>query len=443
MPYSPSGFPSDFDAAQNAALRKRRLAQMLQDQAFKANETGLNVPGAKMSVLNPIAQMVQAYAGMKLGKDADTADADNATARQDALTKLLSEMPQGTPAVPGELASPDVVGPPRPEQPAVPPTPQDMIGYGSKFLPLGPAAAKIGQQFTDSGVNAMIPKAPPGLMSVGGDIFDPTKGTFITGPSTLARIAETKSTNEQRATDKAAERARLEDAAAQISADRRYTVDQNNAARRDLHTALRGGEAGMKFGAPEGASEAGNVVLRGKDGVPHEVINGVPSPQPYAGAITPGIEQRKSVGEAAKGEQGIKDMESALKDIKDDPKLYGGRVAVGALFPDAMGIATAAGGLSAEQVAKRSKIQSMTAQTTHSLYGSAFSAGEQQRANKFLITPRDSAKDAQAKLIGRLEMEKEHYDALPASAKAAMTARKGGGEAAGGVDDLVNQYKSK
>jgi hypothetical protein len=437
MPYSPSGFPSDFDAAQNAALRKRRLAQMLQDQAFKANETGLNVPGAKMSVLNPIAQMVQAYAGMKLGKDADTADADNATARQDALTKLLSEMPQGTPAVPGELASPDVVGPPRPEQPAVPPTPQDMIGYGSKFLPLGPAAAKIGQQFTDSGVNAMIPKAPPGLMSVGGDIFDPSTKTFTSSPTKLAELAAVHAERKDKLTA-AAEDAKLRSEDRRLSIDqRRDAAAESTALRREL-AAGRGGEAGMKFGAPEGASEAGNVVLRGKDGVPHEVINGVPSPQPYAGAITPIIEQRKSVGEAAKGEQNVKDMESALKDIKDDPKLYGGRVAVGALFPDAMGMATAAGGLSAEQVAKRSKIQSMTAQTTHSLYGSAFSAGEQQRANKFLVTPRDSAKDAQAKLIGRLEMEKEHYDALPASAKAAMTARKGGGEAAGNKNIMVD-----
>jgi hypothetical protein len=432
---------SDFDAIQNAALRKRRFAEMLQQQAVTP-DAPLTTPGARMSWLNPLAKMIQGGTGAYMGAQADAADIESAQARQAALTKLLGEMPQGTPAVPANAPAPapgetEGVGPVQPAQPAVPASPQEMAAYGAKFLPLGPAAAKVGEQFTDAAVKQMLPKPPPSLMAVGGDVFDPTTRTFISSPTKLAEQAAIH----QERQDKLQQAA---DVAKQRSEDMRYSVDQRAEAARqhnDLMRELRAsGAAGEKGNmVVEGASESGNPVVRhSRTGVAYEVVNGVPSTTPYAGPVTPKTEQAKGVASAAKGSQGLKDMTNALNAVEEDDALFGKRANLGAALPSAFGTGAAVSGLSEKQMAKKAQISSMTADITHSLYGSAFSAGEQARAKSFLIDPLDSTDVVKSKLRGRMELEKEHYDNLPASAKSAATAQRGGAAPAGGKNVTVD-----
>jgi len=498
MPYAPSPMGSGYDAVLNSALRQRRLAEMLQNQAFKTSDVGLNVPGAKMSVLNPIAQMLQAYLSGKMGKDADSAEASANAQRTQDFQDYLKNAPTATPDVPAMPiaqedvakpaappmlpsvaafgaqgmpqngpASPDLGGSasplaaslvggapptspllppgadagappllPKPMDMAIPgaapklttdaipgkkPSPQDWLAYGAGMSKFGPAGEKIGAQITGDAAQNLLPK--------------------VMSPDMIAQLqmkhSEFQQTLAQRADD-----------AKQRSEDRNATIEQRRQAAQDHNALMRelaADRAANKSQAEPGnmveagASVNGNTIVRNsKTGIAHEVVNGVPSPEPYGGPVTAKAAQEKGIAVAAKGEQGIKDMQSSLDAIEKDPALFGKRANLGALAPNAFGISQKVGGLSAAQLEQQANIASMTAETTHSLYGSAFSAGEQQRAKKFLIESTDSADQAKAKLKGRIKLEQDHYNELPASAKAAATERKGGGSS--NIDDLIKKH---
>jgi hypothetical protein len=77
----------------------------------------------------------------------------------------------------------------------------------------------------------------------------------------------------------------------------------------------------------------------------------------------------------------------------------------------------------------RSNAASYTAETAHSLYGSAFSASEQAKAKDFLINNDDSSADVMRKLKGRMKLEEDHIKGKPMAAQMAAAARSAGGGA--------------
>jgi hypothetical protein len=293
-------------------------------------------------------------------------------------------------------------------------TPQELFQYGAGFNKFGKAGEDIGKQITGSAVKSLMPMSPEATAELA-----MKHAEFQQTLQQRADAAKMRSEDMRLSVDQRAEAARMHDA----------TMRELAAARREAAAAAGAGEKGNM--AVEGASLDGNTVVRNtKTGIAHEVINGVPSPEPYKGPVTPKTDQAKGVAVAAKGSQGLKDMTAALNAVEADPDIYGPRATAGAALPNAFGISRSVGGLTPEQQTTRANISSMTADVTHSLYGSAFSAGEQARAKGFLIDPLDDAKTVKAKLRGRMELEQDHYNNLPASAKAAATARQGGGGAA-------------
>lgn len=498
-----------YAALQSSLARKRKMAEMLQQQAYKPMDEGL-IPGAKISWASPLGSLMQQYASIKSGKDADEAESAGQAAADKARAAIMSEqlgtpgvdakpieqeatVPAGPPPAAAEAAPPLTaafgptgmpnVGPrdnelkgagadstqqmaqllggpqgpqlsplaPPPPEGAPPPGPEmppllprtqpvDMAGPGMKpklstdaILPKLPT----GQDFIDRG-NSLLAIGDPTSLAMGKGYFD--QGIKADAPLSredTARMAQEKELKVSALQEKAAEaQRRSEDTrlsiqqradASKEAADARRDVANIMAdARRDA-AADRRAAAGAtpKFGGPEGKSDKGNVVLRGKDGVAHEVVNGVPDPKPYAGPITSMIEQRGAIKSAGTGAGSIEDMGAALKQIESNPDAYGTMSALGEFAPNAFGLSSKVSGLNDEQLALRSNVQSMTANITHSLYGSAFSAGEQRQAKGFLIDPKDDIKQVKAKLKGRMELEQRHFDALPASAKAEYYARRG------------------
>jgi len=500
-----------YASAQAEFARKRKMAEMLQQQAFRPTDTGL-IPGSKMSLANPLAALFQGFVSNKLEKEAAEGEKADAKARQDAIAAMLQNIPQDTPGVAAQPIEQEAVGPgptaagpppgpaapplaaafgasgmpdvgPRdnelkgsaspmaallaggapppqenplappgappllpqgpagagPEAPPGPPpllpqkmdmsipgaapklttdaipgktvSPQDWIKFGTGLSQISPEGAKIGEQFTAMGAKAVAPMTAEQKAELAQQ-----KELKFASLQQQADAAKQRSEDTRLSIEQRAEAARMHDA----------TMRELAAARRDAAAAARAGGEGSFAKGVEGASDRGYDIVRGKDGIPHEVINGVPSKDPYTGAVTPKTSQEKGVANAAKGSQGLKDMTNALNAVEADPSIFGPRATLGAVLPNIGGIGRAAGGLNEDQLKTRTHISSMTADITHSLYGSAFSAGEQARAKGFLIDPTDDAATVKAKLRGRMELEQEHYNNLPASAKAAATARQGG-----------------
>lgn len=475
---------TDFDTKAAALVRRRKMADLLQQQSLE----GFKPPPiqGRTSFLEPLGQMAKAFAGLHVGKEVDAAEAENEAARSAEYARLLAEMPKGTaatpgtpeiPAVPGETRAPmpsageqpllkDILSPPAPTpqlsdfgvqpelpnlappQPAIPGTPgmPAKPPTGAEMLPWAAKIARTGQQGRDlakfveqRSMENMLPKALSEY-----EIAD-LASKAQTRTDTLA---QRKEESLQRAQDRAealAERARATDIA---SADRRQISADALAARREFH-ALAAGQNSEKNVPYSGVGDKGQRLVVSKNGELHEIgADGKVSAAAYGGAVTPQAVHEKNVLAIEKGKEGVADMQAIVDAVSGDDKIYGPRAQAASKLPNLFSWPAKASGLNPEQLAIRSNAAAMTAGITHSLYGSAFSAGEQQRAKGFLINEDDSSEDVKRKLKGRMKLEQDHIAGKPAAAQAAASARAPGAPAAAGggdsaFDAAMQQYGKK
>ena len=451
QPLAASTFPSDFDAATNALVRQRRLADLLQQQAFQPDAMP-TIPGAKLSPLSIMAKALGGGLGAYQGNQADIAEKANAQARQDALEKLLSDgPPQGTaaqdaiPMSPGgqaPLAMPDdnsgappappvmvpfpAMGPDRPAIAAQPAPLGDQAKHWGKFLPLGPAGAKIAESGLADVQARMMPKAP-GLMAVGGDIFDPATKTFTTGPSTLANQALAKSKAEE---DAQLKRDRL-------NADTAYREDMIQS-KYDLHKVL-GAIAGAGNTTDVGVDATnGMPVVRGKDGRRYTMDNATGKATPYTGEVIPQATHEKNVAGASLAENEAVAAEHAAKLILDpkaaDAYSTVNRGKVGA------GLSPSQAGISPEGQKALAFVGRDFAENTKRLYGASFTDSEQKRASGFTITGKDDAAAAALKAQNAADFARKMALKYGGAAAAAAARRMGSGAAPTGNKSITVDY---
>lgn len=448
----PTGAPGEFDNDESDIQRRRQLMAAMMDKPIGDSGTGL--AGGIVNFLQGVGNQ---YERGQLSQQEKAL----AQRRSDAADAAIASMPRDTPAVPPQVGTGPVappLGTPGVEPPVNPSTPMNtpepgpnapasdfMVPQPPEFMPNRAGSPMVPAGVTDwaawamknSGINPMMAKVAEKGLDLA--MAAPEKAR-LASEAAAARLAQAKDAQEFRAAE--AEKTR---------ADREYQASLNRNQQEYLRAlAANDKEAMIRLSAslrPEkaqsepgnmtdiGVSESGNgVVANSKTGIRYEVVGGVPSTTPYTGAITPKTDQAKAVAAATTGVQGIEDMQKSLKAVQENPDLYSLRTAVGSALPSFGGLSASVSGLSPEDMATRANIQSMTANTTHSLYGSAFSAGEQRQAKGFLIDPQDRADVVEAKLKGRLALEQAHLANLPASARAAQAARAAGtgGAPAGG-----------
>jgi len=494
------GYLSEFDAQRAALARRRRLAQMLQQQSMQQSSNIVNPStGGRTSWLAPIAQMFQAYAGKSMGDSADAESRTNAAAEQTAMESALANAPQGTPMLPAQA-----MGPPTPDTERMPMLPQPPTNFGP---PQG-GAPSLGQQMVqpaapNSGMLPQLPKqmppapaAPPepaGMTQVPGemsqqpeqpaqpptaqDLFKYASGLARFGNPVATKVAETVN---QRAMDTAYPKPMSEEARLKIMeiAATRDATQQSKAealAQREREMSYRDAQRGQELAYRDaqhqqnidarydlarvvGAASAGNMVNEGTSLAGHqlyrpakgvdlvEVVDG--QSRPYFGPVVrPGEE--KNVTAAMTTAKEAKFAEDLAKRVDENPDIFKVRANIGNAISSAFGGMgrEALTGLTPEQIQLRGVIGRDFAETTKKLYGASFTTSEQQRANTFTPQPQDSAATIASKLRGAAEFAREMEGKYGSKITQAAAARAGSAAPAKGggssVDALIDQYRSK
>ena len=144
--------PADFDAQSAELARRRRLAQLLQQQAMGYGNQIVNRQG-RASILAPLAAMFQAYAGSSMEKDASEqakALERERMARESDLISGFGQKYQALPErpdmnLPGDLAplaQPEQQAPTtQPTEPMVPKPPLDTTVKAPALIPPPPTSA--------------------------------------------------------------------------------------------------------------------------------------------------------------------------------------------------------------------------------------------------------------------------------------------------------------
>src|SRR4249920_2347768 len=99
-PSAATGYTGDFEAMQNEILRRRRMAELLQQQSLQADE-GPRV--GRTSFLSPIAKMVQAMVAKSELDKASQADQELSQRRNAAYQDWSSNFPTAREGDPGQV----------------------------------------------------------------------------------------------------------------------------------------------------------------------------------------------------------------------------------------------------------------------------------------------------------------------------------------------------
>jgi hypothetical protein len=178
-------------------------------------------------------------------------------------------------------------------------------------------------------------------------------------------------------------------------------------------------------------ADSGKPLVRDKNTSTLHVLgkDGTPNPAPFAGSAMSQSALEKEIPQVRTAQQGIADAKMLLGELAkpENKDVYGTRAAAAfKVLPSFGGAAAGASGLTPEQLSLRTQAANATADITHSMYGSAFSANEQKQATEFLIQPGDGLNDVQRKLRGRIAMEERHLANQSSGAVTSEAARRSG-----------------
>jgi hypothetical protein len=471
-PGGSTGFVTDYDMKLAEAAQKRLMAKKLMDMGLAPTDTQGLAPGARLSPLVPMAKMLTTLLGSQSDKQAAESEAATKTAQQDALTKLLGNMPgseqnvPGTPSMPGMGGVGDPGGPmtdasaamPRATDvggtPAttkmLPNSPADWMKFQAQLAGVGGQGKAISEDITKTVLPSLLPKQKPGLMAVGGDVYDPSKagtpGAWDTGPSTQARIAETAGANADRfqarqdAIDQRREAAtaNAKNAADKIAADAQYHQDMLALRRDTMASAPKEHRttAGMD-------AMTGLPVVQDANGQRHATLaDGTIDPAPFKGETIPQAAHEKNVTGVMSGMNEAAMADTAAKVIQANPDAFDSpRVRAGT----AVGLPTPALGLTEGGQQARAYVGRDFAETTKKLYGASFTESEQKRGNAFTITAGDNAQTAANKARTAASFAREMANKYGTGAAVAAARRMSGtgGGAAQQADPATSDLRSK
>lgn len=138
--------PNEYSVEAQAIDRRRKLAELMQQQSMTPLEAPPNAGGwaIPISPFAGAAKMLQAYAGGVGQRKADEKMKGLSERRNTALAEALRGMPQGTPGREAITLPDDIQGPVAPAQSAVQPSPQDYAKWMGSLAQVGPDATQIG-----------------------------------------------------------------------------------------------------------------------------------------------------------------------------------------------------------------------------------------------------------------------------------------------------------
>jgi hypothetical protein len=485
------GYFSEFDAQRTALARRRRLAQMLQQQSMERSSNIVNpATGGRSSWLAPIAQMFQAYAGAKMGNAADAESRTNAAAEQQAMEEAIANAPQGTPSVPARWEETAPAGQRMPMLPTPPtnfgPAPGSQNTLGGQLS--GPAAPQGGllPQLPTQMPPAAPPAAPaepagmepvpaqeqyiPGQPAqpptaedllgygsrlarfgnpVASKIADRALGRgldkmFPQPPSeeSIARIAEVQANREASIASRADALAQRAESARMRSEDARLSIEQRREAAADRSAAMReiaqiradaasdkSSAAGKLLPTSE-SSENGNKLYRNSAGEQFEIVNG--KPKPYGGDTINTNALEKEVPVVRAIDQGLKSGERLLKQVGETPDAFGPTTALSRL-PLVGGVIRKTM-YTPEEMKAQASVSKDAAEVINRLYGAALSMREDERAKSFIPGEGDPPELLKSKLTAALAWAREKREQQSSAARTTAERRRGGSGTTGAWD---------
>ena len=437
---------SPYDVTGQELLRRRRLAQLLQEQSLSSD--GAVPVTHRVSALNPLAKMAQALAGVYMNKQAGEEEGKLAQDRESAFQTGMAAMPRGTPEQVG-------TGPIAPEQgeflPNVlgkQPTPEEMLSWSHKVRGTTPAGDEIGKLAATNAMSQMLPKNPMDLWktTAAGDLYTigpDGKPQFTTGPMTEAKFKETQAVNEANAPGQAdalqakIEQGNLDRASREaMAADRNALLAELARMRAEGAADRKAGQAGTW--TTVGVDEKGNTVRMNNktnetsaftaDGKPAEVAGGV---QVRHEAEKGAKLYRESQAALDASNALIKEVEAAgpISPARSGAVLLAEKVGAGGLARDAL--------YTKEQQEAQAKTSLKISQVMNQLFGAAQSAGESARAAGFEFKESDPMPVKIAKMRGLQALVNEKVAGVSPNARSLA----GGGAAAPG--GLASKYGLK
>lgn len=168
-PAAPTGNVTDFDVQAADLARRKRLAEMLQQQALQP----LNLKGNN-GYAQPLSQIFQAWAGKSSADDVAAQEKQLNADKNTALAGWLTRAPQGTPAVQGNPGAPETGGPggedmggPAPvthSQAATPPSAGDLMKWGIEGGNYGAFGQHVAEDTVKGALAQMLKKGGTGKL---------------------------------------------------------------------------------------------------------------------------------------------------------------------------------------------------------------------------------------------------------------------------------------
>jgi len=407
----------DFDTKAAALLRRRKMADLLQQQSLE----GFKPPPiqGRTSILEPLGQMAKAFAGMQMGKEVDTDEAANEAARTAEYNRLLAEMPKGTAATPGtpemgppsipEMEGPNSMGPPAllpasgfqpaiPGMPAAPPTGAEMLPWAAKIARTGPQGRDLAKFVEQRSMENMLPKAMSpyeiaNLESQAKDRDEKREERRVNNMATLAqREAELRARIEQGNLDR--------DAKAQLQKQHDEVL---LALKRS--GATRSGDGKLKDYDRVGMN--GEELVIGEDGVRHARLpDGTVDPKPYAGQTQKRLDLDKSLVAIKKAAGGHMEMQGLADEAEKNQNAFTTKAkAEDSTLLKLTGLSDKISGLTKDERNYRTQVFAKLGEVKHSLYGASFTDTERTEAARHIPTAEDNWMQVRDKLEGRARLE--------------------------------------
>lgn len=438
---------SKFDATAAEVLRRRKLAQALQEQSLAS-------PGEvpithRVSVLNPLAKMAQALAGVYMNKQAGEDEGNLSAAREQAFQTAMEQMPRGTPEQVGTGPIAPDQGEFLPNVAAKLPTPEEMLAWSGKVRGTTATGDEIGKLAATNALTQMLPKNPMDQWKAtpGGDLYTigpDGKPQFVTSPMTQAKFDEAKATQAANLQAKAdALAARMEQAGLDRESREAMARERNDLLRElgrmraDIAAAGKG-EVGTW--TTEGIDANGNTVrinsktnervVLGPDGKP---VSGV------QGSIMPRNLAEKDAGAYRAASGALKAHDDLTKELQEVDTGMTGTKGTGIRVATALGLGGAARSalLTPEQIKTQAKLSLKVSTVMKELFGAAQSMGESARAAGFEIKEDDPLEVK----IGKMNGLRSYLESKMAGiSEQGRALGGGGGTAPAGGTDLASKY---
>jgi len=394
--YGPLGADDDFDAQQKELERRRKTASALDmqiGQAPPANASTKYKIGALIG--NALSGGVAGMQEAELNKQSE----DYSKRRQDFTRSWLDAMPRGTPEQPAIEPDPlgnEGLGTGRPMIPRAFPSRDEMTAWQGKGLPLGADADRLGTQ----AVSGMALDQERAQRGEDRDLQRVQTATMAREAAANREYENQLNRNQRTYT----EEIRLAD-----KAQARAEAQSQQTMMREMILAGKAKPDVAPAAAHFGYTSDGKKVVTTKDGGEFTAStrpDGSVALDPFDGIATPKSTVEKELVKLAPLMMAAADAEKLTKIVDENKSAFSPKTRMAGI--PLIGPMLGEQAYTPKELSAQSAVNKSAAETLNRLFGSAQTAGEIERAKKFLYQQDDTPVLIASKLRSAVEWANDH-----------------------------------